>query len=91
MGGGATRLILHAVCAVKTMDDVLGGDGGGEATAKRVSTKMGLDDAFSELGWGDDAWWKPCRMLRLACFSVVSFFASGTVRLTACTCMRVHV
>lgn len=82
---------MHAVCAVKTMDDVLGGDGGGEATAKRVSTKMGLDDAFSELGWGDDAWWKPCRMLRLACFSVVSFFASGTVRLTACTCMRVHV
>jgi len=33
------------------------GSGAGNTTpSKKCSTKMGLDDAFSELGWGVDAW-----------------------------------
>ena len=42
---------------VKAMDPLLQAPGGQDAELSRGRpVKMGLDDAFAELGWGGDAW-----------------------------------
>jgi hypothetical protein len=35
-----------------------GWDGQDRAKGRGSPTKMGLDDAFAELGWGEDAWYE---------------------------------